>query len=173
MFLGGLKEKSIVRKIQKDVEKRNFSLSRKRISTVAILQVEEAVFDSKQLRVLANQLGIDEQAITQLTYVTKIAKERKEDEHLVTDKHLGWKGVLKPKHLKDFVQKKFDLLVNYHETDILALRTLAAASQAQLKVGIVVDKLGLNDLVIHTKTGEEAVFNRELNTYLNILKVNE
>lgn len=173
MFLGGLKEKSIVRKIQKDVAKRSFSLSRKRIATVAILQTAVAPFESVQLNALANQLGVDVANITCFSYVSKLAKEQKDDMYLVTDKHIGWNGVVKSKHVKDFVEKKFDLLVSYHNIDSLTLQALAAASLSQLKVGISEDLWSVHDLIIHTKTGEEAVFVKELNTYLKILKSKE
>lgn len=171
MFLSGLKEKSIVRKIRKDVEKRSFSLSRKRISTIAILQIADSPFDDKQVEVLANQLGVSDANITRLTYHSKITKAQKDDVGLVTDKQLGWKGVFKAKHLKEFTQKKFDLLVSFQDSDLLCLQSIVAGSSAQMKVGISEDVYGIYDLVIHTKIGEEAVFVKELNKYLEILKV--
>lgn len=171
MFLSGLKEKSIARKMRKDVEKRSFSLSRKRISTIAILQVAETPFDDKQLKALADQLGVSDTDITRLTYHPKITKAQKDDAALVTDKHLGWNGVVKARHLKEFVQKKFDLLVSFQDLDLLCLQSIVAGSQAQLKVGISEDAIGIYDLVIHTKTGEEEVFIKELNRYLKILKL--
>lgn len=173
MFLGGLKEKSIVRKIRKDVEKRSFTLSRKRISTVAILQVAAAPFANGQLKTLASALDIEVENITLLTYTPTLTKAQKLEEHLMTDKQIGWKGVLKSEHLKKFTQKKFDLLVSYHNTDLLALQALAAGSQAQVKIGISTDTFGLYDLVIHTKTGDEVVFIKELKKYLGILKIIE
>ncbi|MFT5752270.1 MAG: hypothetical protein ACI828_000809 [Flavobacteriales bacterium] len=173
MFLGGLKEKSIVRKIRKDVEKRRFTLSRKRIFTMAILQDAAAPFNNSQLTALASELGIDVENITLLTYAPTLTKAQKEEELLVTDKQIGWKGVLKSEHLKKFAQKEFDVLVSYYNTDLLALQALVARSQAQVKVSISADALGLYDLVIHMKTGDEVVFVKELKKYLRILKIIE
>lgn len=171
MFLSGLKEKSIARKIRKDVGKRSFMLSRKRISTIAILQIADSPFDDKQLKVLADQLGVSDANITRLTYHSKITKAQKADAQLVTDKQLGWNGVLKAKHLKEFTQKKFDLFVSFQDSDLLCLQAIVAASKAQMKVGISEGEFGIYDLVIHTKTGEEGVFIKELNRYLKILKL--
>jgi hypothetical protein len=170
MFLSGLKEKSIARKIRKDVEKRSFSLSRKRISTIAILQDVETPFDAEQLKVLADLLEVNVANITLLTYISKVAKAQKDDPQFVTDKFVGWNGVLKTKHLKKFAQTKFDLLVSFQDSDLLSLKAVVAGSQSQMKVGITEDSFGIYDLVIHTKTGEEAVFIKELNRYLRILK---
>ena len=69
----------------------------------------------------------------------------------------------------DFVNTKFDLLINLYQSNALALQVVSAATQAEFKVGLYDANQDLNDLIIETKLDDKTLFKTELIKYLNIL----
>ena len=171
MFLGGLKAKSILRKLKKETESRIYSPSGQPVRRIGILQDENHAFDPKKIKPLATVFGIQEKDVTILSYVPKLPKERKEETNVYSEKGIGWNGTLKTPSLKEFVQKDFDLLLSYYSEDRLPLRLVSGLSKATFKVGLIRDEESFQDLVITTAIGEETLFIDELEKYLQILKI--
>lgn len=171
MFLNGLKAKSILRKIDKVVSERDYKSNRSKPRTLAILQENKHPFNEGKVKMLLKMLDIKKDQVTVLEYVKNIRKDQKEIPSLYSEKQLGWKGVFKTRDLKEFQQKPFDILVSYYTSDQLALKAMTALSNATLKVGISPDLEEMNDLTIHVAQEQEAVFIKEFEKYLKILKV--
>lgn len=81
----------------------------------------------------------------------------------------GWKGEIKHGELEAFLDKKFDVLISYYQTEELELKLMTAKSKAQLKIGILQTDSRLNDLIINTSLSEFDVFENEVFKYLTIL----
>lgn len=171
MFLNGLKEKSIIRKLKKKVANREYIPSGTPIRTLGILQEQGAPFEIKNRSVLAKALGITENDIEVFTFVGKLPKDQKEIEGMYAVKSIGWNATLKTAALKAFVAKDFDVLLSYYTEDHLPLRLVSGLSKAIFKVGLTNEEDGLHDLVITTAMGEEMILINELEKYLRILKI--
>ena len=171
MFLNGLKEKSITRKLKNKVANREYTPSGRPIRTLGILQEKGAPFEIKSRTALAKALGIKENDIEIFTYVAKLPKDQKEIEGMYALKSIGWNATLKTAFLKAFVAKDFDVLLSYYTEDRLPLRLISGLSNAVFKVGLIKEEDGLHDLVITTGIGEEMVLINELEKYLRILKI--
>ncbi|RMB56140.1 hypothetical protein EAX61_15765 [Dokdonia sinensis] len=171
MFLSGLKEKSIVRRLKSVTSGRSYAGASGKITSVALLQDASMPFNSKELSDLIKVLGIAQAQLTVISYVSNPDKAELVDERTVADKHLGWKGVFKPVHLRNFVEQSFDVLISYYTDENLPLLALSAQSNASFKVGIGENYFDIQDLSIQIKRDQESVFIKELEKYLNILKI--
>jgi len=171
MFLNGLKEKSIVRKLKNKIANREYTPSGRQVRTLGILQEKGAPFDVKSTKVLAKALGIEENDIEIFTYQAKLPKDQKEIQGMYALKSIGWNATLKTASLKAFVAKDFDVLLSYYTDDRLPLRLVSGLSNAVFKVGLIKEEDGLHDLVITTAIGEEMLLINELEKYLRILKI--
>ena len=171
MFLNGLKAKSIIRKIEKATSERVYVPMGKKPVHVGLIQNQAYPFSVSKLQKLADTLDVRRDDITILNFVSALAKEDKGNPALLSLQQIGWNGVFKAKHLKEFSQMPFDILFNYYEKEELPLITVTALSKATFKVGISQTLEKMNDLTIHVKEGKEDLFISELEKYLKILKI--
>ncbi len=177
MFLGGLKEKSARRAIEKSIQHRErkaalpqaFNLKRT-LHIGLLIQEDDAVYEPIT-QALKQRLGTENASIDVVTYVSSWSKEKLSQANLIHESLLGWRGDLKSSALHTFVNTPFDVLLCYYPDANTPLDLLASKSKARLVVGIQDDALGLFDLVIHTKLDEADVFVKELYSYLSILKI--
>lgn len=87
-----------------------------------------------------------------------------------SDKDLGWNGKIENSYALEFVNREYDLLVNYYTDDNLLLQLMTYKSKARLRVGFnEVDK-NLNDLILSTPIANFDLFKKELKKYLKVLK---
>lgn len=87
-----------------------------------------------------------------------------------SDKDLGWKGEIENSYVLEFMNRDYDLLVNYYTNDKLLLKLMTLKSKARIKVGFgEVDK-NLNDLILNTPIADFVLFKKELKKYLKVLK---
>ena len=172
MFLGGLKAKSVLRKIKQIAGNRAYKGSKKPIEHVAIIQSVNCAMQEHEIASLAQSLEIPRDKITVLTYVKKVAKEDKDNEQVFGEAQIGWNGSPKNQVLKSFTQTPFDILISsYGDEDIVAY-ALTAQSNARFKVGVSNAIEGINDLVIYKKDDQAfQIFIAELIKYLHILKI--
>jgi hypothetical protein len=71
--------------------------------------------------------------------------------------------------VNDFINEKFDLLINYYDVEKALLLLITRNSQANIKVGFSTIDKRLNYLIIDTKIENHAIFTHELFKYLKIL----
>lgn len=86
-----------------------------------------------------------------------------------TDKDLGWNGTLENGFVSEFVDREYDILINYYTEDKLVLKLLTARTNARIKVGFPSVDPKLNDLIFATSIKEFDVFKTELKKYLIVL----
>jgi hypothetical protein len=89
---------------------------------------------------------------------------------IFSNKDLGWNGKIENIYALEFMNREYDLLVNYYTDDHLLLQLMTLKTKARLRVGFgEVDK-NLNDLILHIPILNFNQFKKELKKYLKVLK---
>lgn len=86
-----------------------------------------------------------------------------------SDRDLGWKANIENSYALEFLNREYDLLVNYYTDDKLLLQLMTLKTEARLKVGFGTVDHNLNDLILNTSLGDFQTFKKELGKYLRIL----
>ena len=100
----------------------------------------------------------------------KIKKNEIFDYPFFCFKDVSWHGTLDNKKVKEFVSYSFDLLINYYDTEKVALLLVSHSSKASFKVGFAAVDKRLNHFMINTNIENDKIFTDELFKYLKILK---
>lgn len=169
MILKGFKGKSNKKYIKKCIENRVLKPSDTYIKEVGVLVDSNECSDLDWINGLANDLKINQNNIKIVALFNNKKDQTSVYANTFFKKDLGWKGQFKSQVVNNFLNTKFDLLINFYQTDALALQVVSAAAQAQLKVGIYNANQDLNDLIIDSKIKDKSIFKTELIKYLNIL----
>jgi hypothetical protein len=104
-----------------------------------------------------------------LVFKNKIKKNEVFDYPTFSHKDLSWRATVDKKEVKDFVAQPFDLLINYYDTEKVALLLVSHLSKANFKVGFASIDKRLNHFMIDTNAENYKVFMDELFKYLKIL----
>lgn len=171
MFLNGLKAKSIIRKLTAENINHSPLTTTNKLRSIGIIEEASNKFDRLKIKMLSKTAGIKEEEVHFMTFVPKKKKEEKENATLFSAKDIGWKGVLKTPHLKEFRDRNFDLLISYYATDALALNVVSSLTKSKFKVAIQSDLYDTHDLVLAIEVNQTDLFIKELNKYLEILKI--
>lgn len=98
-------------------------------------------------------------------------KEKDQHEGLVfTLSDISLTGKIKNAEVRDFVGREFDLLISFVEKESKASEFIVKKSHAGLKAGRQQTSKELYDLTISSEIEEVAVFIREVDKYLKILR---
>jgi len=87
-----------------------------------------------------------------------------------SDKDLGWKGAIENSYAVEFLNREYDLLINYYTEDALLLRLMSVKAKTRLRVGFRSVGSEYNDLMIEVPMSDFQLFKSELKKYLEILK---
>ena len=139
------------------------------IKTVGIIFDESYFYEREDLVNELIQNGIDENHIKVLVFKDKIKKNEVFDYPVFSHKDLSWNGTVDKKEVKDFITEPFDLLINYYDTEKIALLLVSNLSKAGFKVGFASIDKRLNHFMIDTNAENYKVFMSELFKYLKIL----
>jgi hypothetical protein len=87
-----------------------------------------------------------------------------------SDKDLGWNGDIENSYALEFLNREYDVLVNYYDESNLLLNLMSIKTKARLKVGF--KKVGpeFNDLMLDTPISNFNTFKTELKKYLSAIK---
>jgi len=139
------------------------------IQTVGLL-VDESYFSEKEALVkelIAN--GISEENIKVIVYRDKFKKNEVCTYPTFGAKHFNWSAEITDVAVIDFVNEKFDLLINYYDVEKAILLFITHHSKAEFKVGFSSIDKRLNQLMINTNAENYKVFTHELFRYLKVL----
>ena len=169
MFLNYLKDFSTKKIVKNSLSNVKHTASDKIITTVGII-FDETYFNEREALVaeLINN-GIAEQNIKVLVFKDKIKKNETFDYDVFSHKDLSWRGTVVKKEVKNFIAEPFDLLINYYDTEKVALLLVSHLSKASFKVGFASIDKRLNHFMIDTNAENYKVFMDELFKYLKIL----
>lgn len=139
------------------------------IKTVGILFDATYFYEKEALVQELVSNGIVESHIKILVFRDKIKKNDTFDYPVYSDKDLSWAATFDKSEVKDFIAKKFDLLLNYYDIEKPALLLVSNNSKASFKVGFSSINKKLNHFMIATNAENYKVFVDELFKYLKIL----
>lgn len=173
MILKGLKRNALKKTIESHLKKRELTKKPIRsLSNLAVLIDASQSVNILSVVKLANELGVKSDRLTVMGY--------KDDEKDIADdgsaayynfKSFAMSGTIQSTSLKDFVNKDYDVLINFYAEEKLGLNYVAAASKAKFKVGFAEVDNRINDLVIGSSMNDTNLFIRELKKYMKILNI--
>ncbi len=169
MFLNYFKDFSTKKIVKNSLSNVKNLASDTIIKTVGIIFDESYFYEKEALVLELIQNGIAEKDIKILVYKDKIKKNETFDYPVFTNKDLSWHATVDKKEVKDFIKEPFDLLINYYDTEKVALLLVSQASKAGFKVGFATVDKRLNHFMINTNAENYKVFIEELFKYLKIL----
>ncbi|MEH6682083.1 MAG: hypothetical protein V7724_16175 [Sediminicola sp.] len=175
MFLKGIKEKfkhkSGRRHLQQELKKPLKGIDRKKgISAVACIVNLDQFSDTDAFYGLANEYGLQPNAIKIIGYKELYDKNSPYSTPVFSDRDLGWGGKIENGYVLEFLNREYDILINYYTEDKLLLKLMTLKTRARLYVGFgEVDK-NLNDLILNMPIADFKLFSKELGKYLKVLK---
>jgi len=169
MNLKGFKEKSNKNYINSELKSRSIAQSNTIIKSVGVIANAEELSDISIFYTLAKELNIRKDHLKLIAFKSEIKAEEEAFNPTYTLKDIGWKGRLKDKNLKAFLNTDFDVLISYYKKNSTALKVLTVASKSKFKVGILETDERINDLIIKTEIINLKTFTSELKKYLTIL----
>jgi len=169
MALSGLKSKRILKATNRLLRKKNNSLQiSKNIKTVGIIVNEGSDFDFDLLKNLQKQIGSGSKNFSVLTCKKTNESHNEFRGVVIKEEDFSWNGSLKSAEVIGFLEKPFDMLIDFTNNVEIYNNYLVAKSKAKFKVGYTNNDERLYDLMISSKTVKS--FIDELIKYLKILK---
>ena len=169
MFLNYFKDFSTKKIVKNNLSNVKHLASDSIIKTVGIIFDESYFYEREDLVKELIRKGIEENNIKVLVFKDKIKKNEVFDYPIFSHKDLSWTGTVDKKEVKDFITEPFDLLINYYDTEKVALLLVSNLSKAGFKVGFASIDKRLNHFMIDTNAENYKVFMSELFKYLKIL----
>lgn len=169
MFLNYFKDFSTKKIVKNNLSNVKHLASDNVIKTVGIIFDESYFYEREDLVKELILKGIDEKDIKILVFKDKIKKNEVFDYPVFSHNDLSWHGTVDKKEVKDFIKEPFDLLINYYDTEKVALLLVSHLSKASFKVGFASIDKRLNHFMINTNAENYKVFMSELFKYLKIL----
>jgi hypothetical protein len=169
MLLNYLKGFLVKKRVKKNLLAERTVPNSNKIKTVGLL-IDENYFSEKSD--LINQIvsnGILKEDIQVLVYKNRMTKSKDCQYPVFTPNNLNWKAEINNKNVDDFINKEFDLLINYYDVEKALLLLVTHHSKADFKVGFSSIDKRLNDLMISINAENHKVFINELFRYLKIL----
>ena len=169
MFLNYIKDFFLKKILKNRLQNVKSSSSNFSIQTVGLLIDESYFFEKEALlkELVAN--GISQNNIKIIVYRDKLKKNEIYSQPTFGASDLNWTAEIKNPVVVDFINEKFDLFINYYDTEKAILLTITNHSKACFKVGFSTIDKRLNHLMINTNAENFKVFIHELFRYLKIL----
>ena len=169
MFLNYLKNFFTQKIVKKSLYNVKPTSANKTIQTVGIVFDESYFYEREALvqELVLNE--IKENNIEVLVFKDKIKKNESFDYPTFSHKDLSWTATFEKSDVKNFTAKKFDLLINYYDTEKAALLLVSHQSKASFKVGFASVDKKINHFMINARAEDYKIFVDELFKYLKIL----
>ena len=171
MNLNTFKKKQIAKKIErllKNKDKNNSLQVSKNITSVGIIVDENSNFDFEKLKILQREIASGSKNFSVLTYKATEDNFNEFRGVSITEKDFSWSGKLLSKDITSFLDKPFDMLIDYTKADVIFKMYLVVQSKAKFKVGFANVDDRIYDLMIAVEN-DITIFNKELIKYLKIL----
>lgn len=170
MFLDFIKNFLVEKIVNKKLSNVKNTASNKIIKTVGIL-IDGSLFNKKDA--LVKELiknDISKKDITILVFKDEIKKSENFDYPVFSPNDLSWNATFAKKEINDFVNKDFDMLINYYDVEKTPLMLVSQQSNADFKVGFATVDERLNHFIISINTDNYTIFVNELFKYLKLFK---
>jgi hypothetical protein len=175
MFLKGikdkLKQKSGRKFIKKAMQKPAPTSTRKQgVSKVGCI-VDLDKFDTSDVFYeFLDAFKLQPNAVKIIGYKNYYDKNSPYSTPVFSDKDLGWNGDIENSYALEFLNREYDMLVNYYDESNLLLNLMSIKTRARLKVGFKQVGPEFNDLMLDMPLSNFKTFKTELKKYLGVLK---
>lgn len=169
MFLNYIKNFFALKILKNRLHNVKSSTSITTIQKVGLLIDESYFFEKESLIKELEANGILQSNIKVIIYRDKLKKNEVYSQPTFCAKDLNWNAEVTNPLVVYFINEKFDLLINYYDTEKAILLTITHHSLAQFKVGFSSIDKRLNHLMININAENYKVFTHELFRYLKIL----
>lgn len=170
MFFKLFKKKSNDKYLNNILNNRKSSVNNNKIKSVGIIINLEEFNDYDSLRNVFTYLGVNENKIKFVAYVTEKDETLTSWDSYFTPLDFGWNGNISNYDINEFIETEFDALISYYDEDIYELNLITAKSKANFKIGISNKDQRLHDFIIDIKSSFIDIFKVELEKYLKGLK---
>ncbi|MDG1682496.1 MAG: hypothetical protein P8H49_05005, partial [Flavobacteriaceae bacterium] len=170
MFFKLFKKKSNDKYLNNILNNRKSSVNNNKIKSVGIIINLEEFNDYDSLRNVFTYLGVNENKIKFVAYVTEKDETLTSWDSYFTPLDFGWNGNISNYDINEFIETEFDALISYYDENIHELNLITAKSKANFKIGISNKDQRLHDFIINIKSSFIDIFKVELEKYLKGLK---
>ena len=146
------------------------SVDSQKIKSVGVILNLEEYDDYDSLRNVLKYLGVNENKIKFVAYVSEKDETLTSWDSYFTPLDFGWNGTISNYDINEFIETDFDALISYYNEDLYELNLITAKSKANFKIGISNKDQRLHDFIINIKSSFIDVFKVELQKYLKGLK---
>lgn len=164
----GLKLKSLKKKLEKNLNKRDRSQLHSRVTSIGFIFNEDDFSNIETLQNIASSLDIEKKDCQFLAF-QKYKKNVALKAYQLHHKQVKWKGVIDNKDANHFLKQPFDVLIGFYNEEHIYLDFLVSESAATFKVGLASSNVNLFDLQIQLKTTAHKDLSAELKKYLHVL----
>lgn len=169
MILKTIRQKLIRKTIEKHCQNRSPLYAEQPIRSIAVVVNGMEVSDLSQFDGLEKRFNILKKDLKIIYY----SESKNNLPSLMYDKFaskdFSWKGDIQNGAVKEFLDRKYDVLIGYYSERNHYLDLVAARTEASLKVGVENADERLFDLIFNVKTSDYPSFEKELAGYLNII----
>jgi len=141
------------------------------ITNIAIFVDELSAFNEKEFRDLQEIIKLDETHFNILTFKEKKSSYNEFRGTVLFQNEINWQGKIISKDANEFINQRYDLLIDYTQADSLQKQLIVALINAHFKVGYSDKKDSLYNFMISINPTEIKLFNKEMVRYLKILKL--
>jgi hypothetical protein len=171
MIFKGLKENSIKKAIKASSLKPNsYNGQAGAVRSLAIIINYDTLVDYKPLMDIAKAIHINNENIFIAGYVEKVYKNVNYMIPVFSKNSFGINGKIKQEDLQGFLDRTYDIVINYYSEPNLFLEYVSTLCKSELKVGITENSKSVSNLVLKVNEKDYDQFSNELVKYLNILK---
>ena len=169
MFLDYLKNFVIKKVISKSLSANIVPTDVHKIQTVGIILDQAFLNVLQKIKQNLVAYGILEENIEIIIRTTPAKADAACNYNTFNASNVTWAGTFSDEKIEKFIQKDFDLLINYYDQQKPVLMMVSSLSKANFKVGFATIDKRVNNLIIDASAEEYSIFNQELFKYLKIL----
>ena len=170
----GIQSYFIEKKIRQsliEAKKNNSEHQLNKINKIALIVDENSDFNAHQFSSLVNQLQLEENNFDILSIKSKCNKGLDIKGYRFCTNEVNLFGHIKSESFITFIEKDYDLMIDYVSKKNKYNRLIIAQVKAPLKAGFAQNNPYFYNIILNIKPENIEEFNNELVRYLNILKL--
>ncbi len=158
----------IKKEVKKSAMQNLTTPSFKTVQSIGVLLDGDCIIKKEEITNGLIKLGFNLSNVEFLVHQNKISKDEI-NQFVFNINDVNLNGVFIKNEINEFVNKAFDVLINYFDDDITILHWAALQSKADFKVGFSMYNVNYNHLSISVEKENYMSFLNELDRYLKIL----
>lgn len=174
MILKGLtekfKHKSGVKHLRQQLQKPRETVDRSSgIQAIGVIVDLDKFTNPEQFYELIDAFSLRPNAVKIIGYKRFYDKNSPYATPVFSDKDLGWNGAIENSYALEFLNREYDLLINYFTEDNLVMQLMSIKTRARIRVGFSGVDPAYNDLILGVDPADFGLFKKELKKYLAVL----